>query len=152
MGLVWAGSHSHRNDANRSMRLADLVPLLELSHLQFVSLQREPTEADETILRAHPQILHIGASLGDFDTTAAAISLLDLVICVDTAVAHLAGALGKPLWLLLPRVADFRWMCERLDSPWYPTARLYRQSAPRGWNDVVSAVAGHLAERFAPID
>jgi tetratricopeptide (TPR) repeat protein len=150
IGLIWAGSRSHLNDRNRSMRLSSLVPLLELADVQVVCLQREVIGEDAAVLAAHPHVARVGEDLRDFDDTAAVLSLMDLVISVDTAAAHLAGALGTPLWLLLPLGPDFRWMREREDSPWYPTARLFRQRAFDDWSDVVGMVRERLHGRFGP--
>src|SRR6202012_4470181 len=98
-----------------------------------VSLQPNVRAADDELLRARGDILHFGEQLKDFSDTAALIANLDLVITVDTAVAHLAGALGTPVWVLLPFIPDWRWLLDRDDSPWYPTARLFRQTASGDW-------------------
>jgi len=143
VGLAWAGDPLHKNDLNRSMRLATLAPLLALPHLQFVSLQQEIGGEDIEALRRHPG-LQAGGPFRDFAQTAAVIAGLDAVIAVDTAVAHLAGAMGKPLHLLLPFGADFRWLRERADSPWYPSARLYRQHAFDEWGRAVDALRQEL--------
>jgi hypothetical protein len=143
VGLVWAGDPLHKNDINRSMRLATLRPLLDLPHLQFVSLQQEICAQDAEVLHRHPGLL-TGAPFRDFAQTAAAVARLDAVIAVDTAVAHLAGAMGKPLFLLLPFGADFRWLRERADSPWYPSARLFRQHAFDDWGRAVDALRQEL--------
>ncbi|HEY4404334.1 MAG TPA: tetratricopeptide repeat protein [Xanthobacteraceae bacterium] len=145
VGLVWAGDRFHKNDANRSMRLTTLRPLLDLPHLQFVSLQQEISGEDAQVLRSHPG-LSAGGPFRDFAETAAAIARLDAVIAVDTAVAHLAGAMGKPLFLLLPFGADFRWLRERTDSPWYPSARLFRQHAFDDWGRVVDSLRQELMQ------
>jgi len=144
VGLVWSGRPDHKNDHNRSVALSRLAPLLSVGDATFVSLQREYREADLPTLEKLP-ILRLESSLSDFADTAAVIGELDLVISVDTAVAHLAGAMGKPLWLLLPRIQDWRWMRGRADSPWYPSARLFRQSQIGDWDGVISAVARELA-------
>jgi len=146
IGVAWAGRRSHKNDRSRSMSLKTLLPLLEISAVQFVSLQHELCGEDEHFLRDHPQIGRIGEKLRDFAETAAIISLLDIVISVDTAVAHLAGALGKPVFVLLPFAADFRWMRKRPESAWYPTARLFRQASFGQWDDVVAAVRDELGK------
>jgi tetratricopeptide (TPR) repeat protein len=143
VGLVWAGDPLHKNDVNRSLQLAALRPLLDLPHLQFVSLQQEVSAQDAQALRSHPG-LRAGGPFRDFAETAAAIGRLDAVIAVDTAVAHLAGAMGKPLFLLLPYGADFRWLRERADSPWYPSARLFRQPAFDDWGRAVDALRQEL--------
>ncbi len=137
VGLVWSGERSHDNDLNRSLPLETLAPLFALPNVTFVSLQHEVRDADAKLLHGHPAVIHIGEQFGDFADTAAAVALLDAVISADTAVAHLAGAMGKPLMLLLPFGADFRWLRERHDSPWYPTARLYRQPAFDDWASVI---------------
>jgi hypothetical protein len=125
VGLAWAGRRSHNNDLSRSMSLDTLSPLLGLSAVKCVSLQRELCAEDERLLGDPPRIVRIGEKLTDFAETAAIISLLDIVISVDTAIAHLAGALGKPVFVLLLFAADFRWMRQRAGSAWYPTARLF---------------------------
>ena len=123
VGLVWSGSPTHKNDHNRSIALGKLAPLLGDEKIQFISLQRDLRDGDQKILRALPNVQALGPELQDFADTAAVISLLDLVIAVDTGVAHLAGALGKPVWVLLPFIAEWRWLEGRDDSPWYPAAR-----------------------------
>ncbi len=143
-GVVWAGDKSHDNDMNRSMRLETLRPLLEISHVQFISLQQDMCAQDADFLRSHPQLIRAGERFRDFAETAAVIEQLDLVISVDTAVAHLAGAMGKPLLLLLPFAADFRWLRERRDSPWYPTARLFRQREFGDWKGAVDELRNEL--------
>lgn len=142
VGLVWSGNAAHRNDANRSMPLRQLLAGLP-RNCQLVSLQRELREGDERVL-AEFGVLHFGDQLQTFADTAALVDAMDLVISVDTSVAHLAGALAKPLWLLIPYVPDWRWMLGRDDSPWYPTARLFRQDDRRRWDDVISGVAAEL--------
>ncbi len=144
VGLVWAGSGTNTRDLTRSIPLATLGPVLARSEFSFVSLQKDLRTGDREALTA-TGIHHIGDQLGDFADTAAALSLIDLVISVDTAVAHLAGALGKPTWILLPFAPDWRWMLERNDSPWYPTARLFRQRRVGDWESVVTDVASALA-------
>ena len=141
---MWAGRAAHDNDANRSIRLTELSQLLTNSDVQFVSLQRELRRDDTAVLRAHPRVIHLGDNLEDFVDTAAVISLLDVVISVDTSVAHLAGALGKPVFILLPFAPDFRWMLEREDSPWYPSVRLFRQPLRGDWDSVIARVSAEM--------
>jgi tetratricopeptide (TPR) repeat protein len=148
VGLVWSGMRSHDNDLNRSMRLATLTPLLDLSEIAFVSLQHDVRDGDVEFLRSHRNITAIGAEFRDFSDTAAAIENLDAVVAVDTAVAHLTGALGKPLFLLLPFAADFRWLRERSDSPWYPSARLFRQPRFADWDGAVNLLRQSLVSQF----
>ena len=143
VGLAWTGNPGHDNDHNRSMPLEALTPLLN-TEAQFVSLQKAYRLEDEALLETAPQILRFEKDLGDFADTAALIARCDLVIAVDTAVAHLAGALGKPVWLMLPRFCDWRWMNNRADSPWYPSATLFRQTAFGDWGGVIDRVAAHL--------
>jgi len=144
VGLVWAGSAHHINDARRSTDLARLKPLLATPGVSFVSLQ-VGTHADDRAKLSSGTLLDVSAELTDFAETAGAIRNLDLVIAVDTSVVHLAGALGKPVWVMLPFSPDWRWLLQREDNPWYPTVRLYRQQAPADWEGVVARVAADLA-------
>ena len=144
VGLVWSGNPRHSNDGNRSIPLARMVSLLS-PRIDFFSLQRDVRDDDAATLQDLPQLVHFGTGLRDFADTAALIEQLDLVISVDTSVAHLAGALGKPLWLLLPWLPDWRWLLEREDSPWYPSARLFRQAEPGDWGGVLEQVRAALA-------
>jgi tetratricopeptide (TPR) repeat protein len=143
VGLVWSGNPKHERDAYRSAPLRVLAPLLELEGIRWYSLQKEPRPEDRATLR-EVRIVDVAPELDDFRDTAAAIEALDLVVTVDTAVAHLAGALGKPVWVLLPEACDFRWLRDREDSPWYPTMRLFRQSCLGEWDDVVQRVRSAL--------
>ena len=144
-GFVWSGSAAHKNDVNRSIPLTRLAALFSDAPVSAISLQNELRDADRETLRDLPNLVHFGSELRDFADTAAVISLLDVVISVDTAVAHLAGALGKPVLILLPYAADFRWMRERCDSPWYPTAKLLRQPAFGDWDSVIARLQDELA-------
>jgi tetratricopeptide (TPR) repeat protein len=148
VGLVWSGGSAHKGDANRSIGLRSLLPLAELD-AEFVSLQKEVRADDATALKERGDIVHFGDELNTFADTAAVIANLDLVISVDTSVAHLAGALGKPVWVLLPFLPDFRWLLDREDSPWYPTARLFRQQVPGDWSWVISRVAIELKKAIS---
>ncbi|HUD87327.1 MAG TPA: tetratricopeptide repeat protein [Xanthobacteraceae bacterium] len=152
VGLAWSGARVHDNDLNRSLGFGTLTPLLDLPGLSFVSLQHDVREDDAPLLQARPDVLALGAAFGDFADTAAAIASLDAVVAVDTAVAHLAGAMGKPLFLLLPFAADFRWLRERQDSPWYPTARLYRQPRFGDWDGVIGTLRQDLRQDLTPVD
>jgi tetratricopeptide (TPR) repeat protein len=143
-GFVWSGSPSHKNDANRSIPLAALAELFESPPLGCFSLQKELRAADGEVLRDLPNLVHLGDQLRDFADTAAVVSLLDVVVSVDTAVAHLAGAMGRPVVILLPHAADFRWMRQREDTPWYPTARLIRQPCFGDWGSAIARLAGEL--------
>ena len=146
IGIAWAGRTTHHNDQNRSLPLARLAPLLRTAGARFVSLQRDRRPGDDAILRDSPGFLDIGGVPEDLADTAALIARLDAVVSVDTAVAHLAGALGRPLFLLLPFAADFRWLRGRDDSAWYPTAQLLRQPAFGDWDSVVARLCGVLSE------
>jgi len=139
IGLAWSGNAAHQSDRQRSISLRTLLPLLDTG-ATFVSVQKDVNAADAGVLTERGDILHFGDALGDFSDTAALISNLDLVISVDTSVAHLAGALGKPVWVLLAYAPDWRWLLDRDDSPWYPTARLFRQDASRAWDGVIVRV------------
>jgi lipoprotein NlpI len=144
VGVVWAGAPGKGKDFRRSLTTGHLAPLADVSGVAFVSLQKGSAAAEA---RGSRLLLHDHTSeLHDFADTAALVGALDLVISVDTSVAHLAGALGRPLWLLTRFEADWRWMRGCEDSPWYPTARLFRQSAPGDWDGVVARVVEALRE------
>jgi tetratricopeptide (TPR) repeat protein len=147
VGLVWFGNPSHKNDHYRSIPLRMLSPLLEAG-ANFVSLQKNPRPEDQALLE-QAGVIDLTLGLTDFAETAALVSCLDLVITVDTSAAHLAGALGRPTWILLPYFPDYRWLLDRDDSPWYPTARLFRQSETRDWGDVIERVRSELDRRIA---
>jgi tetratricopeptide (TPR) repeat protein len=144
VGLVWSGKPTHKNDRNRSIPLTLLASLLRTPGVTFVSLQKDTRDADRPALGKLP-LLRLDDALADFADTAAAIAALDLVIAVDTAVAHLTGAMSKPLWLLLPAIGDWRWLNGRADSPWYPSARLFRQPRIGDWPGALAGVARELA-------
>jgi len=146
VGLVWSGNPAHLNDHNRSIPLQMLAPILDLG-ARFVSLQKDVRPTDKAALDARSDIVDLTADLRDFVDTAALISCLDLVLTVDTSVAHLAGALGKPTWIMLPHTPDYRWLLDRDDSPWYPRARLFRQDEARDFSPVVERVRAALHER-----
>jgi FkbM family methyltransferase len=129
------------------MDLSMLRPILDVAGVRFVSLQKGPAAETAGVVPKAVDWVDIGPELEDFSDTAAVISQLDLVICVDTAVAHLAGALGKPVWVMVAHPADFRWLEGREDSPWYPTMRLFRQSKRDDWTDVIERVKAALEER-----
>ena len=147
IGLVWSGSTLHANDRNRSMALENLAPLLSLP-MSFYALQKNIHDTDLAQMQTHSNLLDLRSRLNNLADTAAAIELMDVVIAVDTSVVHLAAALGKPVWLLLPFVADWRWLQTRRDSPWYPTARLFRQSAVGDWGRVIETVKRELMVLF----
>jgi tetratricopeptide (TPR) repeat protein len=138
VGLVWSGSLTHKNDVNRSTPLRQMSWLLDVD-ATFVSLQKDPRPQDKALL-AQTEIVDLTADLTDLAETAALIGCLDLVITVDTSVAHLAGALGCPTWILLPWTPDYRWLLDRDDSPWYPSVRLFRQDETRDYASVLDRV------------
>ena len=146
IGIVWAGRPTHNNDLNRSVSLSTFAPIAALGGISLVSLQKGPAQSAVADYSDRAPLLNLGAEIADFVDTMAIIETLDLVITVDTAVAHLAGAMGKLVWILLPYAPDWRWLLERSDSPWYPTARLFRQPSPGDWESVARAVAEALFE------
>jgi hypothetical protein len=145
VGLVWSGNPEHKNDHNRSSSLRAFSAMLDVD-ATFFSLQKDPRPDDTAVLRHRSDIVDFTADLTDFAETAALISCLDLAITVDTSVAHLSGALGRPTWILLPYTPDWRWLLDRDDSPWYPTARLFRQSETREYDTVVDLVRDELVK------
>ena len=150
VGLAWSGHRDNARDTERSIAFERLLPLFSVPGTSYVSLQKDVRAADEQVLSPCTNLLDLRANLRDFADTAAVIAHLDLVITVDTAVAHLAGAMGKPVWLLLPRVPDFRWLLDRDTSPWYPSARLFRKGPADTWDDVVASVAVELKRAASP--
>ncbi len=145
IGLVWSGSPTHANDRNRSISLSQLAPLF-VSGRRFVSLQETVRSADAITLAALPGLEFVGDDFEDFEDTAAVATLCDLVIAVDTSAAHLAAALGRPVWLLVPFVPDWRWMLGRTDSPWYPSLRIFRQTCLGEWDDVIAQISAELSK------
>ena len=145
VGVAWAGNPNFKGDQSRSIGLARFSPLLSLAGIEFVSLQKDLRAEDRDILRDNPHVVRLDDAIEDFADTAAILSAVDLVITSDTAVAHLAGALGKPVWVLLQHVADWRWLRARADNPWYPTARLFRQPKIDDWESVIGRVTDELA-------
>jgi len=144
IGIAWAGRPTHRNDLRRSTGLAAFAPLAALSEVGLVSLQKGPAQAEIGHYWGRAPLLNLGPEIRDFADTMAIIECLELVVTVDTSVAHLAGAMGKPVSIMLPFSPDWRWLLDRADSPWYPTARLFRQSAERCWEPVMAAIAAEL--------
>jgi len=143
VGLIWSGNSAHKRDQNRSVGLSVLLPILDTG-ATFVSLQKDVRSADAVVLEQRSDILQVSDGLQDFSETAALMVQLDLVVSVDTSTAHLAGALGRPVWILLPYLPDWRWLLDRDTSPWYPTARLFRQDQTRVWDSVVTRVRAEL--------
>lgn len=146
VGLAWAGRPTHKNDRNRSLDAVRLAPLASIPNVKLFSLQIGATSQDIAYL---PGLIDLSSQLTDFAATADVLAQLDLVISVDTAVAHLAGAMAKEAWVMLPFAPDWRWLLGRDTSPWYPNLRLYRQPKIGDWNDVVGRIAADLAARLA---
>jgi len=145
IALAWAGQVNHANDRNRSIDLKLLEPLLTLDGFSYLSIQRDLRENDAAEMARHPNVTHVGDELADMADTAAVAALVDLVIAVDTSVVHLAGALGRPVWVMLPFTPDWRWTLTGEQSPWYPNAKLFRQPAIGDWPSVVATVRDALA-------
>ncbi|MES2999268.1 MAG: tetratricopeptide repeat-containing glycosyltransferase family protein [Pseudomonadota bacterium] len=148
VGLTWSGSRHSANDRNRNLPLATLLAHLPAG-CDYFGLQNEVRDSDRAALAGATQVRHLGDGIVDFQDTAALCGLMDVIVSVDTSVAHLAGALGCPVWVLLPLRPDFRWLLGRSDSPWYSSVRLYRQGQDREWAPVLERVAAEL-EALAP--
>lgn len=140
IGLVWAGSTGHKNDANRSLPIELLAPLVDDERIDVYGLQVEMRPEHRPFLAAHPRFKQLGLFVEDYADTAALLEQIDLLITVDTSVAHLAGGLGRPVWTMLPFVPDWRWLLDRSDTPWYPDMRLFRQSGRGDWAGVLAEV------------
>ncbi len=149
VGLAWAGSPTFSNDHLRSLSLKSLLPLLKVPGITFYSLQKGNTERSRADLPEGIELIDLAPKIDDFADTAAAISRLDLVISVDTAVAHLAGALAKPVWLFTYTPTEWRWLLDREDCPWYPTMRLFRQKKSMQWQQVIDEMVEALQEQRA---
>jgi len=156
IAVAWSGNPGHDNDRNRSIAFAGLSALFATSTIprplagqgrvgaSFVSIQRDVRGADAALLAAETRVTHVGGELDDFSDTAAVLALCDLVIAVDTAAAHLAGAMGRPVWVLVPFAPDWRWRRDGETTPWYPTARLFRQTSLGDWDGVIARAAEEL--------
>lgn len=143
VGLVWSGDPRHQNDKHRSIALSELMAALPPG-FEYVSLQSEIRESDCKAFNDNDRLVHFGSELNDFSDTAALCAHMDVVVCVDTSVAHLSGAMGKPTFLLIPYNPDWRWLLERTDSPWYPTMQLYRQAQLGSWQSALENVSVDL--------
>ncbi|MCC5635090.1 tetratricopeptide repeat protein [Nostoc sp. CHAB 5844] len=144
VGIVWAGNPGNRNDSKRTCGLQPFLPLLKMPALEFYSLQVGASSQELAKLPANIQVQDLSSYLHNFNDTAAAIAQLDLVLTIDTSVAHLAGAMGKPTWVVLPFIPDWRWLLHREDSPWYPNMRLFRQESLGDWSGVFAKVAQEI--------
>lgn len=147
VGLVWSGNPNHTNDRHRSVRLADWLPHLP-EGFDYFRLQRDVSKDDQATLDLNPSIISIEPSYREFSTTAALCECMDVVISVDTSLAHLSAAVGQRTWILLSFNSDWRWLREREDSPWYPSVKLYRQSSSGGWSEVFERIAADLRSEF----
>jgi hypothetical protein len=149
IGIVWAGNPTHKNDRNRSARLGDFLRFCGVPGTRFFSLQKGPATEQLAATGADAFMTDLSPHLATFSETAAIVDQLDLVISVDTSIVHLAGALCRPVWCLLPYAPDWRWLLRRDDTPWYPSMRLFRQSRPRQWDDVFETVRHRLSDLIA---
>jgi Flp pilus assembly protein TadD len=147
VGLAWAGNPTHHNDAARSLRLEDLTPLQQVPGVTFYSLQSPVPARDQSVFRSWSGMVDLSVGFADFLATAGAVAKMDLVITVDTAITHLAGALGRPVWTLLPFAPDWRWLLDRQDTPWYPTMRLFRQTQRNQWAPLIAKAVAELNGR-----
>jgi hypothetical protein len=151
IGLIWAGNSAHTADHERSTQLASFMPLASVDGVALLALQKGPPQGQIGGYFGRAPLFNLGPQMHDFDDTMAVLDALDVLVSVDTGVVHLAGAMGKPTWVVLPFAADWRWLLDRDDSPWYPSVRLFRQPAPRAWAPTVARVAKALAEQSTPI-
>jgi tetratricopeptide (TPR) repeat protein len=150
IGLAWTGRPTHPNDVRRSIALERLLPLAEVHRGQFIGLQKPIPARDTPCMSNFSGMIDLSEAMTDFAETAALITNLDLVITIDSAVAHLTGALGKPAWVMLAKASDWRWLLQRSDSPWYPTLRLFRQQTPGAWDALIAEVATALRTEAWP--
>jgi ADP-heptose:LPS heptosyltransferase len=144
VGIAWAGRPTHPNNARRTLRLSRLDPILSNENVDFVTLQKPFPDEDRAYAETRPNLHDISAELESFAETGAVMESLDLIISVDTAVVHLAGALNRPAWVLVPEPADWRWLLDREDTVWYRSIRLFRQARPTEWDPVLTRVAAAL--------
>lgn len=147
IGIAWAGRSTHHNDRNRSTSLQTFAPLSEIPGISLISLQKGPPQTQIGAYWGRAPLFNLGPEIRDFADTMAILDCLDLLVSVDTSVVHVAGAMGRPVWVMLPYAPDWRWLLGRDDSPWYPTLRLYRQGPERKWAPVVERIAAEIAVR-----
>jgi hypothetical protein len=154
VGLAWTGRPTHPNDRRRSLPLAALRSFADAGPAAFVSLQKPMPARDLETMQLFPGMTDLSDELTDFGETAALMENLDLIVTVDTSMGHLAGALGKPAWILIPKAADWRWMLDREDSPWYPSVRLFRQQKPGAWDEPMARLRSALRRELigAPLE
>jgi Flp pilus assembly protein TadD len=144
IGVIWAGRPTHNNDRNRSAVLSDFLPIGNVPNIALLALQKGPKIGQAGGYYGRAPLINVGAEVQDYDDTMAILESIELLVTVDTSVAHLAGAMGRPVWIMLPRAPDWRWLLDREDTPWYPTVRLFRQTTVRRWDDVVARIATAL--------
>ncbi len=152
IGIAWAGRPTHNNDRNRSISIEMLAPFAQVPDAAFVAVQKGPAAAQVANWPGPAPILGLDAQIETFDDTAAILENIDLLVCVDTSLGHLAGALGRPAWIMTPFAPDWRWLTQREDSPWYPSLRLIRQDGPKAWPGLIRRVADELAAFTPPAD
>jgi tetratricopeptide (TPR) repeat protein len=148
VGVAWAGNSNFINDRERSILLENILPVSAIVGVKCMSIQKDLRPGDQQLLNANPQIVQLGKEISDFQDAAAIVMSLDLIISVDTSVVHLAGALARPVWVLLPFNPDWRWLLGRTDSPWYPTAKLFRQTKDGDWASVITSVCEELKKQL----
>jgi hypothetical protein len=146
VGICWAGKPTHKNDRNRSCSFADFMDLTAIPDTTFFSLQKGDAISEYNERAGGILIADVGSKMNDFADTAVVLEQLDILITVDTSIAHLAGAMGRPVWVLVPFAPDWRWLLNRNDSPWYPSMRLFRQTDPGDWAPVFRQVGEALRE------
>jgi hypothetical protein len=145
IGIVWAGRPTHNNDRWRSATLADFAPLAALPGVALVALQKGPAAAQAGQYFGAAPLINIGAEIADYEDTMAILQSLDALVTVDTSVGHVAGAMGRPTFILLARAPDWRWLLDRTDTPWYRSVRLVRQTRTGAWGDVMAEAAALVA-------
>ena len=144
--MIWAGRLTHNNDRNRTALLADLASMGNVPGIALLSLQKSQKTGQAGGWYGRAPLINLGAEIQNYDDTMAILANIERLVTVDTSVAHLAGAMGRPAWIMLAFAPDWRWLLTRADTPWYPTVRLFRQSTVRRWDDVLQAVATALAQ------
>jgi hypothetical protein len=145
IGVIWAGRPAHSNDHNRSAVLTDFRPIADVPGVALIALQKGPKTREAGGYYGRAPLINIGAEVVDYDDTMAILANVERLVTVDTSVAHLSGAIGRPAWIMVPRAPDWRWLMEREDTPWYPSIRLFRQTNVRDWRDVAERIAAALA-------
>jgi hypothetical protein len=146
VGIAWAGNPDFGGDRGRSILLKNILPLTRIDGIEYFSLQKDLRTGDDEVLNGNPYIVRVDKDINDFQDTAAIMMSLDLVISSDTSIVNLAGALGRPVWVLLSFMSDWRWLLDRNDTPWYPTARLFRQVSMSDWTTVLDDVCTALKQ------